>query len=118
MRRSRQKPNWVKTIADENIARLLALAEKFATSDKKLSQRYCRLAKAFSRRYKARIPPEIKCRICPGCSIFLIPGKNAKARKKPGKPPAISYLCMECGSFSRLYMPKEGKALKRKKTEK
>lgn len=90
----------VREIALPRIERLLELAEADArkTKGKSRSDRYVQLAREIGMRYRVRIPPHLKMRICKWCYAFLIPGKNARVRLRGDY---ITTTCLCCGAHMR-----------------
>ncbi|HEC57643.1 MAG TPA: ribonuclease P [Candidatus Syntrophoarchaeum butanivorans] len=106
-RRRRRRKALIREIAKERIIRLFELAEDCPER----SRRYLQLAKRIGMRYRVRIPPDLKRRMCKGCAVLLIPGRNARVRlhRRRGY---ITTTCLECGRVMRVpYKPlkkKEG----------
>ncbi|RLG33580.1 ribonuclease P [Methanosarcinales archaeon] len=101
MKRRKQKTK-IRKIAFERIIRLFELAEECPER----SRRYLQLAKRIGMRHRVRIPRDLKQHMCRGCSVFLIPGKNARVRLQSRRG-YITTTCLECGRVMRLpYRPK------------
>ena len=97
----------------ERIRRLFALAEKEFAKHPERSRRHAETIKKLSMRHNARIPAEIRRRICKECHAFLVPGRNCSVRTSV-KQRAIVVTCLECGHLARYPYRKESKFKTRK----
>ncbi|MBR9692186.1 ribonuclease P [Candidatus Woesearchaeota archaeon] len=111
MGKYQKKPQKQKEIARERIKVLFEQAKKTFRKDKKLSNRYIKLARELAMKFKIRIPSELKRRFCKHCYSYLMPGKNVRVRTREGK---VVYYCLECKKYMRFPYLRERKA-KRKK---
>ena len=105
------KPKKEKQIALERIKVLFQQAKEVFKKDKSLANRYVKLARELSMKYKVRIPPNLKRRFCKNCYSYLMPGVNARIRTRNGK---VVYYCMECKKYMRFPYLREKKAKKKK----
>jgi ribonuclease P protein subunit RPR2 len=103
-RKYRSKPESQLRIARERIRELFRQAGLMFNEDPKLSDRYVRLARKIAMRFKVRIPPELKRRLCKHCFCFLVPGKNCRVRTHEGK---VVYYCSSCKKFMRFPYKKQ-----------
>ena len=106
-RRYHQKPQKQKEIAKERIKILFKEARKVFKKDKKLADRYVKLARELAMKYKVRIPSELKRQFCKHCYSYLMPSVNCRVRTREGK---VVYYCMECKKYMRFPYIKEKKA--------
>ena len=111
-RKYSNKPEKNKQIAMERIDVLFEQAKGMFRKDKKLANRYVRLARELSMKYKIRIPSELKRQFCKHCNSYLMPSVNARVRKREGK---IAYYCLECKRYMRFPYLRERKAKRAKK---
>jgi ribonuclease P protein subunit RPR2 len=86
----------IREIARERIIRLFELARAYPPK----SRRYLQLAKRIEMRHRVRIPRDLKRSMCKGCSILLIPGRNARVRIQRRRG-YITTTCLECGRVMR-----------------
>ncbi|MBD3310248.1 hypothetical protein GF351_03440 [Candidatus Woesearchaeota archaeon] len=96
-----------KEIARQRIRELFDQAKKMFSTDPKLSDRYVRLAKKLSMKYKVRIPQELRRRMCKHCLAYLVPDKTSQTRTKEGK---VVIHCLRCGGIMRVPYLRERKA--------
>jgi ribonuclease P protein subunit RPR2 len=87
-----------KKIALERIKTLFKEAEKQFNELPEYSDRYVKLARQLSMKYKVPIPRELKKRFCRRCYSYLKPGKNQRIRSQKDK---MVYTCLECGHIKR-----------------
>lgn len=88
----------IKRIALERINKLFEEAAKVFKNDKKLANRYVKIARKIGMKTKIRIPSKFKKRFCKHCLSYLVPGVNCRVRTKNGK---LVYYCLECKRFMR-----------------
>ncbi|MBI4448526.1 ribonuclease P [Candidatus Woesearchaeota archaeon] len=88
-----------RAIARERINALFAQAAEVSRTRPDLANRYVTLARKLSMRYKARIPPNLKRRICSHCYQYLVSGMNARIRTREGK---LVISCLSCKKYTRL----------------
>ncbi len=106
-RRYSRKPGKQKDIARERIKTLFQQAKEVFNKDKKLSDRYIKLARELAMKFKIRIPPELKRKFCKHCYAYLMPSKNVRVRTREGK---VVYFCLECKKYMRFPYLREQKA--------
>jgi len=63
----------------------------------------------YSKKYKVKIPKEIKREFCKNCLNILIPGNNSTTRFSSGKKPYKIITCLNCGKVKRIGYSKEEK---------
>ena len=110
-RKYSKKPAKQKEIARERIKILFKQAKSVFKKDKKLANRYVKLARELAMKFKIRIPSELKRQFCKHCYSYLMPSKNVRVRTRKGK---VVYYCLECKKYMRFPYLREKKA-KRKK---
>ena len=108
-----KKPGSQKTIAKERIKVLFQQAKKIFKKDKKLANRYVKLARELAMKYKVSIAPELKRKFCKHCYSYLVPSVNARIRTRAGK---VVYYCMECKHYMRFPYIREQKAKRKAKS--
>ena len=94
-----KKPAEHKEIALERINTLFKEASGVFKEDKKLANRYVKLARELAMKFKVRIPSHLKRRFCKHCYSYLMPGENLRVRTREGK---VIYYCLECKKFMRI----------------
>ena len=105
MRKYKEKSAGQREIALERIKTLFKEARLVFKEDKKLANRYVKLARKIAMRYKVRIPSELQKQFCKHCYKFLMPDINCRIRFHNKK---IVYYCLECKKFMRFpYIKKE-----------
>ena len=85
-------------IASERIGILLNEAQKNFSAHPDRSHRYAELAHKLKLKYKVKLAPEIKRRLCKKCHKFMVPGKNCSIRIHNSR---VIYTCRECGAVRR-----------------
>ena len=103
-RKYNKKPKKQREIALERIKILFEQAKKMFKEDPSLSNRYVKLARKLSMKYKIRIPRELKRKFCKHCYSYLRPPYNARVRLQKGK---VVYTCYNCKKFMRFPYTKE-----------
>jgi ribonuclease P protein subunit RPR2 len=94
-----------KSIAENRIKRLFALAERYALDDRlDLADRYVFLARKISMRYLVPVPREFKRRFCKHCYCYLLPDVTCRVRIHRNR---IIVYCHGCKKFMR--MPLKGR---------
>lgn len=83
-----------KRTARERIRELFEQAERRP----EYARRYMQLVDRLKKRYRVRLTPEQRRRVCKKCLAFLRPGKNCTVRTKDGR---IVIKCLECGHVQR-----------------
>ena len=87
-----------KKIASERINILFEQAIARYKKNISLSNRYVKLARKLSMRYKVKILREYKKLFCKKCYTYLLPGKTLRARVKDKK---LIYYCLNCKKITR-----------------
>jgi ribonuclease P protein subunit RPR2 len=85
-------------IAKERIDILISEADKNFSKHPKRSHRYAELAHKLKLKYKVKLTPKVKRRLCKKCHKFMVPGKNCKIRIHNSR---LIYTCGECGAIRR-----------------
>ncbi len=93
-----RKPHLWKKIAEERMHTLFSQAELRFKEDSSLSDRYVKLARILSMKYKVPLPRELKRRYCRKCLRYLSPSQK-KVRTKAGK---VVISCPYCKHQSRI----------------
>ena len=106
-RKYQKKPQKQKEIALDRIKDLFKEAKKVFKKDPKLANRYVKLAREMSMKYKVKIPSQLKRRFCKHCYSYLMPSVNARVRTREGK---VVYYCLECKKYMRFPYLRERKA--------
>ena len=101
MARIKAKKIQEKEIARGRIVELFEQAEQVFKKDSKFSDRYAALAKTIAMKFKVRIPPELRRRVCKHCSSYLKQGVNLRVRLQQGKQGKVVYFCMTCEKYMR-----------------
>ncbi len=90
--------NKYEKIAEERINILLKEAEKNFSDHPERSHRYAELAHRLKLKYKVKLDPTIKRRLCKKCHKFMVPGKNCRVRVHSSR---LIYTCGECKTIRR-----------------
>lgn len=90
----------MRKIAGERIEILFRQAEEEFPEHKERSNRYVELARRISKKYKVRIPKELKKRFCKYCYSYLKPGVNCSVGLDSEKN-CVVYKCEECKKKTR-----------------
>ena len=85
-------------LARERIAILCARAAEFYPENPAWSNRCVELARKIGMRHRVRIDRPLKRRFCRRCSVYLVPGANARVRIYRGR---VIVTCLACGHRSR-----------------
>ena len=101
----RDKPEWMKQIAEERIEILFREAETIFSESPKLANRYVFIARKIAMKFNLKIPSELKRRFCHKCYSYLMPGENAKVRTN-SQTKCVEWTC-ECGEVNRYGYAKE-----------
>lgn len=88
-----------KEIALQRIKILFQQAELTFSKNKALANRYISLARTIAMKVHAKIPRELKRKVCKHCYKYLKPGVNARIRTRGGK---VIISCLECKRFMRI----------------
>ena len=110
MRRFSKKELKKKTRVE--IINLFKQAEIVFSKDKKLANRYVKLARRMTMKVNLKIPSELKRKFCKHCYSFLMPGINCRVRTRDNK---VVYYCLECKKFMRFPFIREKKLRKTSK---
>jgi ribonuclease P protein subunit RPR2 len=87
-----------KEFAQQHINELFRQANLIYSKNKKLADRYIKLALDMRNKYKIKLNKKQKSNFCKKCHSFLIPGQNSIVRIKNKM---ILYHCKECGYIRR-----------------
>jgi ribonuclease P protein subunit RPR2 len=93
-----EKPKEHRDIALERIKTLFGEADLIFSEDPSLSDKYVRLARKISLKYKVRMPSDLKRQICSKCFSFLKAPATCRVRLREGK---AVYTCLSCGEQMR-----------------
>ncbi len=85
-------------VAEKRIAELFLQAGQIFPKDPLLSNRYVKLARKLSTKYKVAFSKAQKIRFCKVCGAFLVHGKNARIRLSKGN---IVVSCGICKAVKR-----------------
>ena len=105
-RRYQKKAQENKEIALERIKTLFKEARAVFKKDPRLANRYVRLARELSMKYKVPIPANLKRKFCKHCYHYLMPSVNLRVRTRQGK---TVYYCMDCKKYMRFPYKREKK---------
>ena len=105
-----KKSSKNKDIAKERIEILFKQAKEVFKKDKKLANKYVKLARELAMKFKIRIPSRLKRRFCKHCYSYLVPSVNARVRTRDGK---VVYYCLECKRYMRFPYLREKKEKKK-----
>lgn len=94
---SKSKEN--KEIALDRIKTLFKEARAVFKKDKTLANRYVKLARELSMKYKVRIPSNLKRQFCKHCYHYLMPSVNLRVRTRDKK---LVYYCLDCKHYMRI----------------
>ena len=88
----------IKNVATERISILLDEAEKNFSKYPERSHRYAEIARKIKLKYRVKMAPNLKRRLCKKCHKFMVPGKNCRIRIHSSR---LIYTCTECGDIRR-----------------
>lgn len=88
-----------KKLALNEINALFDQAKEVFNKKPELADKYAQKARRTAMKYKVKLPPALKRRICKNCHCFLIPGKNLRVRTHKGH---MVYYCLKCKGFMRV----------------
>jgi ribonuclease P protein subunit RPR2 len=114
MKRYQDKSKANKRIALERIRILFRQAKAAFKKDKSLANRYVKLARELSMKYKVPIPSNLKKQFCKHCRSYIMPSVNARVRTREGK---LVYYCLECKKYMRYPYLKEQKERRKIKSK-
>ena len=106
-RRYNKKPSSQKEVALDRIKTLFKEARLVFSKDSKLANRYVKLARELSMKFKIPIPKPLKRRFCKHCYHYLMPAVNLRVRTRNGK---VVYYCMDCKKYMRFPYLREKKS--------
>ena len=106
-KRYSSKSKKSKEIALDRIKTLFKQAGSVFKKDKALANRYVKLARELSMKYKVRIPSNLKRQFCKHCYHYLMPPINLRVRTRQGK---VVYYCLDCKKYMRFPYLREKKA--------
>ena len=92
------KPKEQIIIAVDMVKGLFRQADSMFNKDKTLANTYVKMGLKIARKYKLKLPRDIKRRYCKHCHSFLRIGVNCRVRI--GEKNVI-YSCLECRNFMR-----------------
>jgi len=98
----------IRDIAVQRIEKLMEMAEKIASENINLANRYAELTFKIAMRAKVRLPREYKLRICRKCKGYLLPGVTAQIRTRSRREPHLVVKCLRCGYIRRYIIRKGG----------
>ena len=93
-----QKPAQQVNIAKKRIRFLFQEAKDVFKENSKLSDKYVKLARRISMKYKIKLPSALKKKFCKHCHKYLVPGVNCRVRIHKHR---IIYYCFGCKHFMR-----------------
>jgi len=85
-------------IAQERISFLFQLAKEEFKHDSNISDRYVKLARRIAMKYKLRLEPQLKKKICKNCHKYLVPSVNCRVRLHKHR---LIYYCWSCKHYMR-----------------
>lgn len=94
----RNNKSKIQEVAKKRISILLDEASKNFSKYPERSHRYAEIARKIKLKYKIKMTPEIKRRLCKKCHKFMVPGKNCRIRINSSR---LIYTCKECGNIRR-----------------
>jgi len=97
--RNKNKPKWVKEIAQQRINTLMKQAEENKITHPERSRRYCELALKISTKYKVPLK-EYKHKFCKNCYTYYT-ADTMKKRKIP-KTNLFQITCLHCGKKTKI----------------
>lgn len=111
-RRNKQAERMV---ARRRIRQLLDTASRrLVEGDRDHARRAVALARRIAMRYQTGLAPHQRDRICSGCQMILVPGRNARVRVGSG---AKRVTCLECGTVKRRGYLREQKERRKARME-
>ena len=106
MKRPHKKSAIQQKIARERIQILFKEARIMFPKQPKYAHRYAQLARKIALKYKVKLPPDLKKKICKKCYHFLVQGKNVRVRTQEGH---LVYTCLDCKNIMRFSYKKASK---------
>uniref|UniRef100_A0A1B6M7U6 Uncharacterized protein n=1 Tax=Graphocephala atropunctata TaxID=36148 RepID=A0A1B6M7U6_9HEMI len=84
------------------------LCSSFSSRNSKdLAAYYGSVFRNVAKKAVVRAEPEIKRKLCKGCSSLLVPGDNAKVRLKKKPTPRLIWTCLRCATVKRFGVRKD-----------
>ena len=93
-----KKPEKIQKIGIARIIFLFNESRKAFENDSRLSDKYVRIARRISMKYKIKLPSDLKKKFCKNCHRFLVPGTNSRVRIHKHR---IIYYCISCKHYMR-----------------
>ena len=93
-----KKPIQQLKIAKKRIYFLFELAKEHFKEDSNLSDKYVKMARRITMKYKIKLPSSLKKRFCKHCHKYLVPGVNCRVRIHKHR---IIYYCLGCKHYIR-----------------
>ena len=87
----------------EKIKTLFSEAKIQFDRNHSLANRYIKLAREISMKFKVKIPRELKRKFCKHCYHYLVPNKNCRVRIHKSR---VIYSCFNCKKFMRFVLKK------------
>jgi len=97
------KREFARKEALEKIRTLFSEARIQFPKNSSLANRYVKLAREISMKFKVKIPRELKRKFCKHCYHYLVPGKNCRVRIYKSR---VIYYCFDCKKFMRFMLKK------------
>lgn len=97
------KREFARKEALEKIRTLFSEARIQFPKNSSLANRYVKLAREISMKFKVKIPRELKRKFCKHCYHYLVPGKNCRVRIYKSR---VIYYCFDCKKFMRFVLKK------------
>ena len=97
------KREFARKEALEKIRTLFSEARIQFPKNSSLANRYVKLAREISMKFKDKIPRELKRKFCKHCYHYLVPGKNCRVRIYKSR---VIYYCFDCKKFMRFVLKK------------
>ena len=92
------KREFARKEALEKIRTLFSEARIQFPKNSSLANRYVKLAREISMKFKVKIPRELKRKFCKHCYCYLVPGSNCRVRLQGKK---VVYYCLKCKKYMR-----------------
>ena len=93
-----KKPAKQLAIAKKRIGFMFRQAKESFHKDSDLSDKYVKMARRISMKYKIKLQPELKKRFCKNCHKYLMPGVNCRVRIHKHR---VIYYCFNCKHYMR-----------------
>lgn len=92
------KPAKQVEIAKKRIKFLFEEAKDVFKKNSKLSDKYIKIARRISMKYKIKLPSELKKKFCKHCHSYLVPGVTCRVRLHKHR---VIYYCLNCKHYMR-----------------